>query len=159
MTRLRVFNRFLESARGARSTALLWLFLAILVLHAGYREWRDRPLGKPASLLFVAAETRGTDLLVSFALHKARDCAFSSSRWVERIATGERWYLSTAEASSVDPNDETVKHIRFAMPPGLPAGEYAFRTKGTYDCPDGQYESDPSFAPFTIQDPEALNSR
>lgn len=33
---------------------------------------------------------------------------------------------------------------------GLPDGAYAFRTKGLYDCPDGQYESDPSFAPFTL---------
>ena len=150
---MRRINRFLESAAGSRSTAVLWLLLALIVAHAGYREWRDRPLGKPASLLFVSAEARGADLLVSFALHKSRDCAFESSRWVERLATGERWYLATAEASSVDPNDEAVKHIRFAMPPGLSAGEYAFRTKGRHRCADGDYESDPSFALFTIPAP------
>ena len=143
-------NRFFESSRGVMSSWLVIVAVVLLTIHAGWREWRDRPLGKPATLLFVQAEPRGSDLIVSFALNKTRDCGFTSSRWVENIATGERWYLTPGEASSVDPGDVAVKHVRFSLPPGLPAGNYAYRTKGIYECEDGFYESDPSFAPFTI---------
>ena len=145
--RFKMFNRFVEGKAGV---IVSWLILFLLASTAGYQLWRDWPRGKPATLLFVKAEPVGVDLLVSFALHKDRDCGFTSSRWIENLGTGERWYLETAESSSVDPSDNTVKRIRFRMPPGLPPGNYAFRTKGEYQCPEGRYDSDPSFAPFTI---------
>lgn len=145
--RIRLFNHFLEGGRGV---IVSWAILLLLAATGGYQLWRDWPRGKPATLLFVNAAAVGPDLLVSFALHKERDCGFTSSRWIENLTTGERWYLAAAEASSVDPNDDSVKRIRFRLPPGLPDGRYAFHTKGEYQCPEGRYESDPSFAPFTI---------
>lgn len=144
---IRRINRWFESGRGAATS---WLTIALMLGTIGYLGGRDWPRGKPATLLFVNAEAQGADLVVTFALAKSRDCDFRSSRWVEKLDTAERWYLSTAEASSVDPGDDTVKRIRFALPPGLPPGNYAFRTKGLYSCPDGAYDSDPSFAPFTL---------
>ncbi len=150
MRRLRAINRWFETSRGVAASWAIWAALVLLMAHAGWIEWRNRPLGKPATLLFVNAEPAGAELVVTFALSKVRDCDFRSSRWVEKLDTAERWYLSTAEASSVDPGDDTVKRIRFSLPPGLPDGSYAFRTKGVYQCPDGPYESDPSFAPFTL---------
>ena len=150
MRRLRAINRWFETSRGVAASWAIWLVLLLLLGHAGWIEWKNRPLGKPASLLFVNAEPSGHDLIVTFALAKTRDCDFRSSRWVEKLDTAERWYLATAEASSVDPGDDTVKRIRFALPPGLPAGNYAYRTKGIYECEDGFYESDPSFAPFSL---------
>lgn len=137
----------------------IWAALVLLMAHAGWIDWRNRPLGKPATLLFVNAEPAGTDLIVTFALAKTRECRIASSRWIEHLGSGDRWYLPAADASSVDPGDDAVKRIRFTMPVGLEPGEYAFRSKGQYDCRDGSYESDPSFAPFTIPDPTAPGSQ
>lgn len=159
VSRVHAINRFFESGRGVIASWVLCVLLVLLLLHAGWVEWRNRPLGKPATLLFVNAEPAGADLVITFALSKTRDCDFRSSRWVEKLDTAERWYLATGEASSVDPGDDTVKRIRFTLPPGLPPGEYAFRTKGLYTCPDGLYESDPSFARFTIPGPSAAGAR
>lgn len=156
MSRIRAFNRFLEGQRGA---LLSWIIALMLVTTGGYQLWRDWPRGKPATLLFVSARADGADLIVSFALQKSRECGFTSSRWIENLTTGERWYLATAESSSVGLNDSTVKHIRFLLPPGLPPGAYAFRTKGEYQCPEGRYESDPSFAQFSLPPEPATTER
>ena len=70
--RIRLFNHFLEGGRGV---IVSWAILLLLAATGGYQLWRDWPRGKPATLLFVNAAAVGPDLLVSFALHKERDCA------------------------------------------------------------------------------------